>query len=365
MRTTNVRRRFRRAAIGGVLASAVAFAVVGSGIAASTLKPANGTNPRIFGAARVGQVLTGDRGTWTNSPTKYEYAWLRCNSGGGGCDTISGADGTQYQLTAADDGHRIRFRVSASNADGTTNATSDATSVVVASGKPSNTAAPSISGVAQERSTLTGSNGTWSNSPSKFDVMWLRCDKQGGACSSISGANKSTYTLTTADVGNTVRFRVTASNSAGSNTATSAPSGVITIFRGNGCPAGGNPDQVTSINAPARLLLDTFQSDPPVVSRGTQTVVVRVHVTSTCGGPVQGALVYATATPYNQFSVPPEQPTGADGYATLTFQRLRGFPISKQQQLIALFVRARKSGENVLAGISTRRLVSVRVNLKS
>jgi hypothetical protein len=365
MGMTQRRLRGRRIAVGGALALAVAFAVVGSGLAAAKAKPSNTTAPKIIGAAKVGQVLTGDRGTWSNSPTSYAYAWLRCNGGGGGCSSISGAAGTTYTLASADDGHTVRFRVTATNADGSTTATSAATAVVVASGKPANTAAPTISGVAQDRQTLTGSNGTWTNAPTKFDVAWMRCDKQGGSCATINGANKSKYTLTTADVGTTIRFRVTASNSAGSDSTSSAPTAVVSTFRGDGCPVTGNPDQIASINSPARLLVDAFQSDPQVVTKGARTVVVRFHVTSTCGGPVQGALVYATAVPYNQWSIPPEASSGADGWTTLTFQRLRGFPVSKQQQLIAMFVRARKGGEPVLTGISSRRLVAVHVNLKS
>ena len=235
MRSTNSRGLRRRVALAGGLGTAgvlVAIVLVGSGIAATTAKPSNTASPRIFGAARVGQVLTGDRGTWTNSPTSYAYAWLRCNGGGNGCDAIGGANGLQYTLGPSDDGHTVRFRVTATNADGSTTATSDRTSVVTASGKPANTAAPAISGTPQEGSTLSGSNGTWSNSPTKFDYAWLRCDSKGGSCATINGANKNTYVLTSGDVNTTIRFRVTASNSAGNDNATSNPTAVISKNRG-------------------------------------------------------------------------------------------------------------------------------------
>jgi hypothetical protein len=367
MRTadTPTRRWLRRVVVGGALTGILAVVVVGSGIAAAKAKPTNNTAPKIFGVAKIGQILSGDRGDWTNV-NGYAYSWLRCNGGGGNCSAIDGQTGTQYQLGASDDGHRIRFQVVAKNNEGTTTATSAATAVVVAAGKPANTTAPAISGTPQEGSTLSGSNGTWTNTPSKYEYAWLRCDSKGGSCATINGATKNTYTLASGDINTTIRFRVTASNSAGSDTAQSGPTAVIGKNRGSGCPAGsGNPDQVANLAPPARLLVDTFQAAPSVVAKGTQTLTVRFHVSSTCGGSVQGALVYTTATPFNQWSVPPEASSGADGWATLTFTRLRGFPVSSKQQLIAMFVRARKGGENPLAGISTRRLVSVRVNLKS
>jgi hypothetical protein len=91
---------------------------------------------------------------------------------------------------------------------------------------------------------------------------------------------------------------------------------------------------------------------------------MRYRITACNGKPVQGALVYVTAVPYNMFSVPPEATTGADGWAELRLNRLRGFPASDQQQLLVAFVRARKQGENLLGGISSRRLVSFPVDLQ-
>jgi hypothetical protein len=249
--------------------------------------------------------------------------------------------------------------------------------VAASAAQPRNTVPPTISGTPQEGSTLTGNRGEWSNNPNDFDYFWLRCDRTGGSCATISGANTRSYRLTSADVGNTVRFRVRASNADGSTSATSVPTAVIqraptappppppTPSRGSGCPSGsGNPDQVASISPPARLLVDRLQAQPSVVPGSAQSFTIRFHVTSTCTGDVQGALVYATATPFNMVSIPPETPTGSDGWVELRFNDIN-FPITSRQQILAIFVRARKPGESLLGGISTRRLVSVRVNARA
>jgi hypothetical protein len=258
------------------------------------------------------------------------------------------------------------------SASGSVAATTGTTATTAAQ-KPENTSPPTISGTPQQGQTLTGDKGNWSNHPTDYNYFWTRCDKNGGSCSNISGAHAATYTLTSADVGNTIRFKVQATNSAGSTFATSVPSAVIRKAAApppptpappaTGCPSGSGPANVSDVKAPARLTLDAQQAQPTVVTRGTQQITLRYHVSDTCGQSVVGALVYVTAVPFGQLSIPPEQPTGSDGWAELNLRTLAGFPVSRHQQLIALFVRARKSGESLLAGISTRRLFSLRVNL--
>ena len=236
------------------------------------------------------------------------------------------------------------------------------------SAAPTNTDPPTITGTPQEGQTLVGHRGQWNGNPTDYNDYWVRCNKNGGSCANISGAtNRNGYQLSNVDVGNTIRFKVRAQNADGNTFASSVPTAVITVpvkpAPATGCPTGTGTVQVTTVSPPARLLIDQQQTSPTVINRGTRQLIVRYHV-SACGGrSVQGALVYATAVPFNQLSIPPEQTTGSDGWAELNFQMLAGFPVSSNQQLVAIFTRARKSGEDLLGGISTRRLFSVQVNL--
>ena len=104
--------------------------------------PANSTPPTISGTAVEGQTLTANAGAWTGStPINHGYQWRRCDSAGADCVDIAAATTATYALAAADVGHTIRVRETASNAYGEGSADSAATAVIKA--KPGTIAASS------------------------------------------------------------------------------------------------------------------------------------------------------------------------------------------------------------------------------
>jgi hypothetical protein len=364
----------RYAVLAAVLGTMIAAALLSSAGSASTKAvPSNTVLPAITGTAAVGQTVTTSDGTWNGSPTSFTYEWLRCPSSGGAadgsnCATI-GVTTNSYVVASGDVNFTLRSRVTAVNSDGQAKAVSNATSIVVAQAGPPNTAPPTISGTATVGSTLTANPGTWTGSSITFTYQWRQCDASGANCTAITGATGTTYVLANGDVGHTIRVAVTGTDATGPNTVTSAQTATVTTAPAppaTGCPADKStkPINVSDVSSPARLLIDKQQSAPGVITRTTGTIVLRIHVSACSGRSVVGALVYQTATPYQQFSIS-EAPTGDDGFATLTLHRLNHFPASAHQQLLVVFIRARKPDEDPLGGISSRRLVSFKVNLSA
>jgi subtilisin family serine protease len=125
---------------------------------------------------------------------------------------------------------------------------------------PVNTSPPTITGSAVQGQTLSAQPGSWTNGPTGFAYQWRRCDASGGNCSDISGATTTSYTLVAADVGSTIGIAVTASNAAGSGTASSAPTGVVQSASGSSgtfglTTVGANTDNVVA----NRKRVDHFQ----------------------------------------------------------------------------------------------------------
>lgn len=345
------------------LAAVVGLGVLAGSGAAAGSGPYNMSPPRITGTAESGHTLKAKPGEWTGvNPITFAYRWRRCDKNGNNCADISGATSQSYTLTSADIGNTVRVVVTATNKYGSRKATSDPSAVVASPTAPANTSMPTLSGTPQIGQSLSVSNGSWSGPGTiTFSYQWLRCDQNGGNCGAITGATSKTYALTSADVGHTLRARVTAKNDNGSTAATTVPSAVIASKAG-GCTIGAKGTvAVADVEAPARLTVDQMQFTPSVLSRSAQSFTARFHVSACNGNPVQGALVYATGVPYHQINNAPETPTDATGWATISFHTMSGYPASPHQQLMALFVRARKPGGNLLGGISTRRLVSVPV----
>ena len=205
-------------------------------VTVTQVAPSNTALPTITGTAQQGQALSASRGSWTASPTSYAYQWRDCNSSGVSCSNIAGATSSSYTLAASDVASTIDVVVTATNAAGSTPATSAPTAAVSSSTPvaPSNMSPPTISGTAQQGQTLTASSGTWSGSPTSYGYQWLDCNSSGAGCSNIAGATATSYSLAAGDVGSTMRVVVTAANSGGSTPATSAATSQITSSGGGG-----------------------------------------------------------------------------------------------------------------------------------
>ena len=69
--------------------------------------------------------------------------------------------------------------------------------------------------------------------------------------------------------------------------------------------------------------------------------------------------MYSIALPYGWIRAATEVVTGQDGWAQITFLPTPAMPL--RHASVVFFVRARKPGDNLLAGVSARRLVQVRI----
>lgn len=160
-------------------------------------------------------------GSYTGTPT-----WSLTNSASGtfAIDSSTGAV-TVANNTALDYETNMTLQITISVAGVSPAVSSQDVTVTVLNviETPTNTALPTISGTAAVGSTLTISNGTWTDmSSGTFAYQWKRSG------SSIGGATAASYTLVHADAGNPITCTVTATNSAGNASATTSATSNVT-----------------------------------------------------------------------------------------------------------------------------------------
>lgn len=211
----------------------VAFRVRGAA-AAPPAAPTNSAAPAVVGSATQGETLAARAGTWTGA-TSFSYQWQAETAAGSGVYTDL-ADETSPTLLLRFEhvGLRVRVNVTGYNTGGQLTVTSAAAGP--ASGvAPVIDEAPILSGGSSIGDTLTTSNGVWDNGPTGYSYQWQR-QPAGGSFADITGETAATYTIAADDDNYLLRCNVTATNAAGSATASSAargpvgPAGVLDDF---------------------------------------------------------------------------------------------------------------------------------------
>jgi hypothetical protein len=168
---------------------------------------------------------------------------------------------------------------------------------------------------------------------------------------STSTGSTSTDTTTTGSTTTATTTTAPVTTTAPTTTSSAGPEGQIKLASGK------TSIPISSVSLPARLIVDGVRFSPSLVASRGRPLAIRVHVSDTRGYVVRGALVFARSTPLVT-STPLEQTTDQAGYVTLTANPKQTFPL-KRGYHVQFFVRARKEGESLLAGVSSRRLAQV------
>ena len=225
---------------------------------------------------------------------------------------------------------------------------------------PTNASPPTISGTARDGDTLVVDEGSWSGTdPMTFTFQWQSCDVNGLGCVDIGGATGWTYEVRTADVGHRLRVRVTATNATGSSSANSQATTVATPPQGATQVAGGRYSiPASSVRLPHRLVVSGVEFSPKIL-RSRAAFTGRFRVTDTRGYFVRDAIVLVTGVPLGWILAPQEARTNVDGLVTIQLQPTTRLRLVRGGSMV-MFIRARKDGDSLLAGVSSRRLVRVR-----
>ena len=219
------------------------------------VKPANTAatgKPGITGTAQVGQTLTATVGTSADvdglpnpflTDVNTSFQWIRVATDNTETN-IASATASTYTLVDADLGTTIKVKVGfADNYDYDEMLTSDATAVVSAAANTPATGAPTITGTAQVGQTLTAGTTAIMDADGLTSVsyayQWIRVATD-NTDTNISGATASTYTLVAADLGTTVKVRVSFTDDA-SNDETLTSNVSVIIARPANTAATGKP----------------------------------------------------------------------------------------------------------------------------
>ena len=167
---------------------------------------------------------------------------------------------------------------------------------------PANTGAPVISGTATQGQTLSTGTGSWSGSPApSYTYQWQDCSSTGGSCTNIPSATASSYTLAPGDVGHTIVAVVTATNSQGQASASSAPTAVVqAASSGPPAPSGFRGGDY-SIEANTVSLTGSAQAlatQATISSTGTLSNMLVYQAAGIPGAPTIEAAVYADKNGY-------------------------------------------------------------------